>query len=352
MRAPAHRLRVAVLFGGRSGEHEVSLQSAANVMQALDPAKYDVIPIGIDRSGKWLPGPEAHKLLSAGKPIQGHNPTRALEVAGGPVDAVFPVLHGPYGEDGTLQGFLEMAGVAYVGCGVLASALAMDKVMCKRVFKEQGLPIVDYVWLHSSEWPEAKQREIEAVCGYPCFVKPANLGSSVGVSKVHEAGGLPAAVENAARFDTKIVVERAVSEAREIECSILGNDNPEASVPGEIVPSREFYDYAAKYLDGSSELLIPAQLDQAITERVRRTAIQAFQALDCSGMARVDFLLSRATGELFLNELNTIPGFTAISMYPKLWEDSDLPAPKLVNRLIELALERHAQRAKLSTASE
>jgi D-alanine-D-alanine ligase len=341
-----------VLFGGRSGEHEISLQSARNVMDALS-GNHEVLPIGIDRQGKWLSGPEAHRLLSEGKPINGHEPGRALaEAVASAIDVVFPVLHGPYGEDGALQGFLEMAGLPYVGCGVLGSAIAMDKVMSKRIFREQGLPIVPYAWFKAGDWSAGKQAEVEQTCGYPCFVKPANLGSSVGVSKAHDQDELGKAVERAARFDTKIVVERAVPAAREIEVAVLGNDDPQASIPGEIVPSREFYDYAAKYLDGTSQLLIPAPLEPELVERIQTTAISAFQALDCSGLARVDFLLSRATGELFLNELNTMPGFTAISMYPKLWEASGVPPDQLVDRLIELALERHAQRSKLSTASD
>ncbi|HLG69068.1 MAG TPA: D-alanine--D-alanine ligase family protein [Chloroflexota bacterium] len=351
-------MRVAVLFGGRSGEHEVSLNSAANVMAALAmlPEKYEIAPIGIDREGNWLLSAEAHQLLSQGQPLGGYEPSRALNAIGPssvrPVDVVFPVLHGPYGEDGSLQGFLEMAGLPYVGCGVLGSALAMDKVMSKRVLRDQGLPITDYVWFRSAEWSPPVRDDVEEVCGYPCFVKPANLGSSVGVSKAHNAAELETAVQTAARFDTKIVAERAVPDAREIEVAVLGNDDPQASVPGEIVPSREFYDYAAKYVDGTSELLIPAQLPLDLAEEIRRLALKSFQALDCSGMARVDFLLSRASGDLYLNELNTIPGFTAISMYPKLWEASGLPAEKLVDRLIQLALERHAQRSGLSTASE
>ncbi|HEX6511007.1 MAG TPA: D-alanine--D-alanine ligase family protein [Chloroflexota bacterium] len=350
----AERLRVAVLFGGRSGEHEVSLTSAANVMAALEGAGCEVLPIGIDRAGRWLPSPEAHALLSEGRQFDGLPPGQALARVAerSPLDVVFPVLHGPYGEDGSLQGLLEMAGLPYVGCGVLASALAMDKVMSKRVFREQGLPVGDYTWLRMTDWSDDARREVERVCGYPCFVKPANLGSSVGVSKARDPAELEVAVRKAARYDTKIVVERTVPDAREIECSVLGNEQPEASVPGEIVPSREFYDYAAKYLDGTSELLVPAPLPADFAARVQSLAVQAFQALDCSGMARVDFLLSRTTGELFLNELNTIPGFTAISMYPKLWEASGVPLQRLVERLIELAMERHAARAGLSTASD
>jgi D-alanine-D-alanine ligase len=349
------RLRVAVLFGGRSGEHEVSLTSAANVMAAL-AERHEVVPVGIDRFGKWLPSVEAHSLLSSGQPLEGYEPAQALaalgEAAGGPVDVVFPIVHGTYGEDGSLQGFLEMAGLPYVGCGVLASALAMDKVMSKRVFREQGLPIADYTWFRSLNWSAAKRSEVEEVCGYPCFVKPTNLGSSVGVSKARDAAELEVGVEKAAQYDSKVVVERAVPEAREIECGVLGNDDPRASIPGEIVPSREFYDYAAKYLDGTSELLIPAPLPADLVSRLQAMAVKAFQVVDCSGMARVDFLLSRSTGELFLNELNTIPGFTAISMYPKLWEASGMPVDRLADRRLELALERHASRGQLSTASE
>lgn len=353
---PDRRLRVAVLFGGRSGEHDVSLMSASNIMAALDPEKYEIEPIGIDRSGKWLVSAEAHQILSATEPFDGYDAAKALTVIGDgsvrPVDVVFPVLHGPYGEDGSLQGMLDMAGLPYVGCGVLASALAMDKVMSKRIFREQGLPTVRYTWFRSEQWSDAVRGRIEGICGYPCFVKPANLGSSVGVSKVHDASDLEAAVHRAARFDTKVVVERAVAEAREIECAVLGNNDPQASALGEIVPSGEFYDYAAKYLDGTSKLHIPADVEPEVADEVRRTAVAAFKALDCSGLARVDFLLSRATGELFLNELNTLPGFTAISMYPKLWEASGVPPAELVSRLIELALERHAKRAALSTASQ
>jgi D-alanine-D-alanine ligase len=342
-------LRVAVLFGGRSGEHEISLLSAANVMQALK-AHHDVLPIGIDREGKWLAGAEAHARLSAKQPLGGGEPGAALSEAS--PDVVFPVLHGPYGEDGTLQGFLEMAGLPYVGCGVLASALGMDKVMSKRVFREQGLPVPDDAWFHASEWSAARRADVEAACGYPCFVKPANLGSSVGVSKAHDAAELDEAVALAARYDTKIVVERAIPEAREIECAVLGNDQPRASVPGEIVPSREFYDYAAKYVDGTSELLIPAPLAPDFASLIQAAAIKAFQSVDGSGLARVDFLLSRSTGDLFLNELNTMPGFTAISMYPKLWQASGVPAEELVDRLIQLALERHAQRAQMAASSD
>ncbi|MGH2363891.1 MAG: D-alanine--D-alanine ligase family protein [Chloroflexota bacterium] len=350
------RLRVAVLFGGRSGEHDVSLASAANVLAALSPDRYTVLPIGIDRTGRWLAAADAQAQLAGRHAGEGQEPSQALasaaKDAGGPVDVVFPVLHGTYGEDGALQGFLEMAGLAYVGCGVLSSALAMDKVLSKRVFREAGFPVVPEVTFRAVEWSAARGAEVARVCGFPCFVKPANLGSSVGVSKVHHAGELDGAVQLAARYDTKLVAEWAVPEAREIECAVLGNGHPEASVPGEIIPSREFYDYAAKYLDGASELLIPAPLDADRTAEIRRLAVGAFTALDCSGMARVDFLLSRTTGKLYLNEVNTIPGFTSISMYAKLWQAAGLPYAQLIDRLIELALARHQERAHLSTTFE
>ncbi len=322
-------------------------------MAALSARGHEVVPIGIDRGGRWLPSEQAHELLRAGQSIEGVAPGTALTALsdwpGGAVDVVFPVLHGTYGEDGSLQGFLEMAGLPYVGCGVLSSALAMDKIMCKRIFREQGFPTPEYVWFPAADWSSRARAHVEAVCGYPCFVKPANLGSSVGVSKAKTEAELDEAVALAARYDLKVIVEKAVPEAREIECSVLGNERPQASVLGEIVPSREFYDYAAKYVDGTSELLIPAPLEEPLAARIRELAVRAFSALDCSGMSRVDFLLSRSSGEIYLNELNTIPGFTAISMYPKLWEASGLPLVELVDRLVELALQRHQQRSRLST---
>lgn len=350
--AQGRRLRVAVLFGGRSGEHEISLTSAANIMAALSPDRYEVVPIGIDRAGHWLASSGALDLLRASEPFDARGSARGLEVlweADQPVDVVFPVLHGTYGEDGSVQGLLEMAGLAYVGCGVLASALAMDKIMCKRVLVEQHLPTPEYTWFRAADWSAGTRGAVEAICGYPCFVKPANLGSSVGISKVKGPEDLDAAVRLAGRYDVKVLVERAVPAAREIECAVLGNDRPEASVPGEIVPSGEFYDYAAKYVDASSELLIPAPLTEDLCRRVRDLATKAFLALDCSGMARVDFLLAAGSGELYLNEVNTIPGFTAISMYPKLWAASGRSTEELVDRLIELALERRRRRSRLST---
>lgn len=348
---------VAVLFGGRSGEHDVSLLSARSVIQALTVLNYRVYPIGITRDGKWLPGvhPEAMREGIA----QTHVPPRperyALDVAEAlllhEVDVVFPVLHGPYGEDGTVQGLLEMAGVPYVGCGVLASAVAMDKALAKVVLAAAGLPQVPYLVVLRHRWRQARAdvlQEIEAHFGdhRPLFVKPANLGSSVGVSRVDAGDDIAAAIDLAAEYDRKVIVEYGVPNAREIEVSVLGNDEPRASVAGEIRPLGEhtFYDYVAKYTDGHSELLVPAPIDEALMNRLREMAVQAFRAIDGSGLARVDFLLDPQTGEVFLNELNTMPGFTHLSMYARLWEAEGMQYTDVVQRLLELALERHAEK--------
>lgn len=366
------RIRVGLLFGGRSGEHEVSLTSAASVLKALDPAKYEVVPIGITREGRWLVGSAADKLLPAvlenGKlvtpsvdpsgpkliPLNARAPHSSLAGRGeggegcGEVDVVFPVLHGTFGEDGTVQGLLELAGIPYVGAGVLASATGMDKDIMKRLFRDAGLPVVDWILILRNEWeqdPAEVSKRIGKKFRYPLFIKPANLGSSVGITKVHNARELPAAIDLAAQYDRKILVEKAV-DAREIECSVLGNDRPEASVPGEVVPVNEFYDYEAKYLKEGSELIIPAKLRAAQAKRVRELAARAFQAIDCAGMARVDFLLDRKSGKIFVNEINTIPGFTPISMYPKLWEASGVPLSELLDRLIGLALERQREKSR------
>ncbi len=372
------KIRVGVVFGGQSGEHEVSLASARSVMAAIDRTRYEVVPIGITHEGRWLTGEDPMAALaslaqsgSAGVllPATGGGPGTAAGRAGGLVsangscelvpgatngrfprlDVIFPVLHGPYGEDGTIQGLLDLAGLPYVGSGVLASALGMDKIACRAAFAQQGLPQVAYHVVKRKDWEAAPHRalsDIEAELRYPMFVKPANLGSSIGITKAKDRQGLAAAVAEAARYDRKILVEEAVSEAREIECSVLGNDDPIASVPGEVVPCNEFYDYAAKYLDGKSELLIPAPLPAELAARIRQISVAAFLAIDGAGLARVDFLLSRSTGELFLNEINTMPGFTSISMYPKLWEATGISYAELIDRLIELALERHADRAR------
>lgn len=349
------RLIVGVIFGGRSGEHEVSLVSARGIMAALDPARYEVVPIGIARDGRWLVRAPLERLEAlcagqpdplAGPPQEDRSPVAGLWPEGLPrLDVVFPVLHGPYGEDGTIQGLFEMAGLPYVGAGVLASALAMDKIASKMVLRAAGLPVVDYLALTRRRWqeePAAVVAEVERRLGYPCFIKPANLGSSVGITKAHDGEELWAGLDLAADYDRRLLVERGVN-AREIEVSVLGNDDPQASVPGEILPSREFYDYDAKYVDDRSELLIPAPLPDALADEIRAMAVQAYKAHDGAGMARVDFLLDRETLRPYVNELNTIPGFTPISMYPKLWEASGLPYPRLLDLLIDLALERFAE---------
>ena len=374
------KLRVGVIYGGRSGEHEVSLASAAAVFQNLDPERYLPIAILIDKEGRWaLPARPpaisvAADVIHAGR--KGISEPAAREahlvahpggdtlltvdrrengavVSGLGLDVVFPVLHGPYGEDGTVQGLLELANVPYVGAGVLASAVGMDKVAMKKVFAADHLPICDYEVVLAREWRRDERTIMNAIAtrlGFPVFVKPANLGSSVGISKARHAAELRDAINLAAEFDRKIVVEAAVPKAREIECSVIGNDEPEASVPGEVVPSREFYDYQAKYLDSGSQLLIPAPLGKSQTEKVRELAIAAFRAIDGSGMARVDFLLAGETGLLYLNEVNTIPGFTTIGMYSKMWAASGLPFPALLDRLIGLALERHAEKQQRRTS--
>lgn len=363
------RIRVGVIFGGRSGEHEVSLSSAKSVMAAMDREKYEVIPIGITKEGRWIAGGDPMAALQAqqadeasyhaallGDPTQKGLVPLAAPAEGQKgrisVDVIFPVLHGPYGEDGTVQGLLELANVPYVGAGVLGSVLGMDKAAMKDVFKAHNLPIVKhrvYKRRDLDSSPHDVEEDIERELGYPCFVKPANLGSSVGVSKVHHRTELGPALRLAAAYDRKVVVEEAVN-AREIECSVLGNDEPMASVLGEIVPCNEFYDYDAKYVDDCSELIIPADLPGDVTQRVRDIAIQAFLAVDCAGMARVDFLVERDTLQVYLNELNTIPGFTPISMYPKLWEASGIPYPELIDRLIDLAIERFEDKTRTLTS--
>ena len=385
------KLRVGILFGGRSGEHEVSLLSAASVLNAIDKKKFDVVPIGITKEGRWVTDLHAERLLKGDK-VEDHHlragdpsatPGAALLARGesilvppepsahaglvpfesdtavqhGPspidVDIIFPVLHGTFGEDGTIQGLLELADIGYVGSGVLGSAAGMDKDVMKRLFRDAGLAIVKHVTILRSQWeqePKKVRKQIEAALKYPVFVKPANLGSSVGISKVHDASELPAAMDEAAKYDRKIVVEQGVGgkkkKAREIECAVLGNDNPKASVCGEIVPVKEFYDYDAKYIDEGSELLIPAKITKAQQKQVQEMAIRGFQACDCSGLARVDFLMDPASGKMYINEVNTMPGFTSISMYPKLWAATGVEYTDLITRLIELGLERHDDRQR------
>jgi D-alanine-D-alanine ligase len=347
------KIRVGIIFGGRSGEHEVSLRSAEAILRSIDRDKYDVIPIGITHEGKWLASKNAVAMLSAGEAIQktltsGEAIVLAAEpVPHGIMDVIFPVLHGTYGEDGTVQGLFELANLPYVGAGVLGSAVGMDKDVMKRLMRDAGLPIVPYWSLLKSELDSFLQAHMNAL-PYPVFVKPANLGSSVGITKAHAPEELPAALQTAAEYDRKIVVERGI-EAREIELSVLGNDDPNASVPGEIIPSREFYDYEAKYVDDDSRLLIPAPLTPEQVKEAQRLAIAAFKVLECSGMARVDLFLEKLTGKFYVNEINTLPGFTTISMYPKLWEASGIPYSELIDRLITLAIERHTEKNRLRT---
>jgi D-alanine-D-alanine ligase len=382
------RLRVGVLYGGRSGEHEVSLASAAAVFANLDKKRYEAVPIRIEKDGRWCLADRAPTAMSAAEVIEQarldaarplrsgrevHMIARPSEetvlsidrsagrsddigqatVTGLNLDVIFPVLHGPYGEDGTIQGLLELANVPYVGAGVLASSVGMDKAIMKLVFAAHGLPVGPYRVVLRHEWESARdetQQNLEAALGYPMFVKPANLGSSVGISKAKHRSDLAAAMDLAGSFDRKIVVEAAVPEAREIECAVLGNDHPEASVPGEVIPSREFYDYEAKYIDDNSEVIIPASLEPAVADRVRELSVAAFRAIDGAGMARVDFLLDGGSGQLFLNEVNTIPGFTTISMYSKLWAATGVGYDTLLDRLIGLARERHAEKQQLRTS--
>jgi D-alanine-D-alanine ligase len=318
---PISRTRVAVIYGGRSGEHEISLRSAESIMKAMDRSKYEIAEYFINKEGKWRPGP----IL----PEPGAHPD---------IDVVFPVLHGTFGEDGTMQGLLELADLAYVGAGVLASSLSMDKEIMKRVCHERGLPVVEYVAVLRGCMDTA---EIVARLPFPVFVKPANLGSSVGISKAKDRAELEKAVALAAEYDRKVIVERGII-GREFECSVLGNQQPQASLPCEVMPSRDFYDYEDKYILDKAKFQLPADLPPEKTAELRRLAVECYRAVECEGMARVDFLLEGATGRLYINEINTIPGFTSISMYPKMWEQTGLPYPKLIDRLIELALERHA----------
>ncbi|MBN1888321.1 MAG: D-alanine--D-alanine ligase [Thermoflexales bacterium] len=392
------KLRIGVIFGGKSGEHEVSVSSAQSVMRAIDPARYEVVPIGITKEGRWLTHGDPLAALTSrqvtmasllsgatiidaagGSDLKGEQLSLDLEItdaemgnqslisrtrdlipgtreAGIPnVDVIFPVLHGPYGEDGTLQGLLELADIPYVGAGVMASAVGMDKAVMKDVFVAHGLPVAPYLTITRQSWerdPVTAMEAIEQKIGWPCFVKPANLGSSVGISKAHNIPELDEALAEAAQYDRKLLVEMAVPQAREIECSVLGNDDPIASLPGEIVPSREFYDYAAKYLDSgenASQLLIPAPIADELAAQVRGLSIKAYTAIDCAGMARADFLLDGQAGTLYINELNTIPGFTQISMYTKLWEASGIPYAELIDRLVELALERYTDKRRSRT---
>lgn len=353
------KIKVGVIFGGRSGEHEVSLMSAKSIIMALDPHKYEIVPIGITKDGRWLAAKESLAMMdhnqlpnlssalvtssSLNLPMV-FNPTAEQKS----LDVIFPVLHGPHGEDGTIQGLLELANAAYVGAGVLGSAVSMDKAMMRVVLTQAGLPLTKWETVIRSKWqakPDEIIKVIENNIGYPCFVKPGNLGSSVGISKADNRAALINALNTACEFDRRIVVEEAVNKPREIECSVLGNDQPVASVPGEIIPGNEFYDYQDKYISGKARLIIPAELKPEQVETIQEYAIRTFKAVDCAGMARVDFFITQAE-EILVNEINTIPGFTHISMYPKLWEASGLKYCQLLDRLIELAMERHEDRTR------
>jgi D-alanine-D-alanine ligase len=359
------KLRVGLLYGGRSGEHEVSVLSANSVITAIDKDKYEVYPIGITKDGQWLPGQLPQplvasqdlqvRLLNDGTTAGDNTAALTLENREGrmlsslceTLDVIFPVMHGPFGEDGTIQGLLEVMNIPYVGGGVLASAVGMDKAIMKAVFQQKGLPVGAYlVYLRKelANFPRVAT-EVESELGYPCFVKPANLGSSVGISKAHDRESLQRALVYAAEFDRKIVVEKMLT-GREIECAVLGNDEPQASVPGEVIPCAEFYDYEAKYVLGDSKLVIPAELTPELVVKVQALAVRAFKAVDCSGLARVDFFADGAANRLYINEINTLPGFTRISMYPKLWEATGIEYVDLIDRLIQLALERFDDRNK------
>jgi len=385
------KLRVGVLFGGRSGEHEVSLLSAASVLKAIDRRKFDVVPIGITKEGRWLAAADANNMLNGGPEAMAQHlragdpeatpgakllhegiPTLLVPEPGAALssesirptaamlDVIFPVLHGTFGEDGTIQGLFEMAGIAYVGSGVLGSSAGMDKDVMKRLFAEAGLPVVKQVTLLRAEWEDSPRKaiaQIEAALKYPVFVKPANMGSSVGITKAHDRKELRKALNLAAKYDRKIVVEYGVggkkAKAREFEVGVLGNDRPEASLVGEIIPGKEFYDYEAKYLVEGSVPVIPAKLTRAQTKEIREMAVAAFRACDLAGLARVDFLMEpEGKQRIFVNEVNTLPGFTQISMYPKLWEATGIKYRELITRLIELAMERHAERVRTTFSRE
>lgn len=371
------KLRIGVVFGGRSGEHEVSLASANAVIANLNPAKYEVVPIGITKGGQWLLGAEPAQLLAAGQALddqqtatESQQTTSLVTITGDPtvkrliplqaseqlkgngeIDVIFPVLHGTYGEDGTLQGLLEMANLPYVGNGVLGAALGMDKEKMKMVFETAGLPNVKYLVYRRNQWERDHAPILDAVeqqLGYPVFVKPVNMGSSVGINKAHDREELTHAINVAAEFDRRVIIEQNIN-CREIECAVLGNDEPIASLVGEIVASNEFYDYKAKYVDNKSHIEIPAHISPEATEKIRRYAIQAFQALDLNGLSRIDFFIDRDTDQIYINEVNTLPGFTPVSMYPKLWEASGIPYSELLDRLIELGIERYEDRQRNRT---
>ena len=356
------KIRIGIIFGGRSGEHEVSFCSASSIIKAINKDKYTVVPIGITKEGRWISPQDSELALQSGK-IEGKSTVILLNDPSGNalirtdnnqrldksftlerVDVIFPVLHGPYGEDGTVQGLLELANIPYVGAGVAASAISMDKDLMKIIFQQKGLPILKWLTIKRKEWQKDKEKIlslIQNVFEYPLFVKPTNLGSSVGITKVHEKEELEGAIDLASSYDRKILIEEGLEEVREIECGVLGNDEPRASVVGEVRPAGEFYDYDSKYIDKGTQLIVPADLPDGVSQEVQEIALRAFKAVDGAGMARVDFFVSKKENKIYLSEINTIPGFTSVSMYPRLWEASGISYPDLINRLIQLALERH-----------
>jgi D-alanine-D-alanine ligase len=356
------KIRVGLIFGGRSGEHEVSFYSASSIIKAMDKDKYTVVPIGITKEGRWISPQDSELALQSGK-IEGKNTVILLNDPSGRalvridnnqrldkssalerLDVIFPVLHGPYGEDGTVQGLLELADIPYVGAGVAASAISMDKDLMKTIFKQRDLPILKWMTIKRKEWQKDKEKILFLVQDdfeYPLFVKPTNLGSSVGITKVHKKEELEKAIDLASSYDRKILIEEGLEEVREIECSVLGNDEPQASVVGEVKPAGEFYDYDSKYIDKETQLIVPADLPDGVSQKVQEIALRAFKAVDAAGMARVDFFVSKKENKIYLSEINTIPGFTSVSMYPRLWEASGIPYSDLIDQLIQLALERH-----------
>ncbi len=363
------KTRLGILFGGRSCEHEVSVTSARSMLAAVNKDKYDVTMIGIDKQGQWLLAEDARPVLEAGvvqsdalspvlldypgsRQLVSQHSDSTQEIAQG-LDVVFPLLHGPYGEDGTMQGLLELAGVAYVGSGVVGSAVGMDKEMMKRAFRAEGLQQTEHITVRRQHWQSDSRtilKEITGKLAFPLFVKPANMGSSVGVSKAHDESELIVGINTAAEYDYKVIVEAGLENCHEVECAVLGNEHPKASVVGEILPGNEFYDYQTKYIDDKSDLIIPAKISEQTTEAVREMSLHAFQAVEAAGLARVDFFVRRDTEQVYVNEINTMPGFTPISMYPKLWEASGISYTELIDRLIELALERQKDRQNTRTA--
>ena len=356
------KIKVGLIFGGRSGEHEVSFCSASSIIKAIDKDKYSVVPIGITKEGRWISPRDSELALQSGR-IEGKGTVTLLNNPSGTalvridnnqrldksstlekLDVIFPVLHGPYGEDGTVQGLLELADIPYVGAGVAASAISMDKDLMKTIFQQKDLPILKWLTIKRKEWQKDKEKILSIIQNnfeYPLFVKPTNLGSSVGITKVHKKEELDKAINLAASYDRKILIEEGLEEVREIECGVLGNDEPQVSVVGEVRPAGEFYDYDSKYIDEKTQLIVPTDLPEEVSGKVQQIALLAFKAVDVAGMARVDFFVSKKENKIYLSEINTIPGFTSVSMYPRLWEASGIPYPELIDQLIQLALERH-----------